>query len=628
MLTVLLALSHNDIHTVRWPTKIVEQSINIWPGFIRRRGFLGISPSFDTDASPQANLGVSQLVLPQTGIDGVVLRGVTIDGSQDIRPIARRWWKPSVDSENSVALSLDAKRTIDAHWVERQFAENAIVDHPMDVIRVNALTRLINKAYLDNGYINSGVIVGKVDAESRLHVRLIFGHLNNSKNSFESVRVHFQPGSRGLSRSYIKGRLKLSPAKPFNIHDLDRKFRLLAESPEIRTISVDIQPGEDPGEAGLDVLVRPQSRIDAYTVFSNARSPSVGGERIGFGGSARHILRSGDIILGEYGITRGLSDFDGSYRAPLIGSNLYLSVHGGFNKAAVVDTPLVPLDIRSQEYFYEGGLQIRLVAEPLEPANGHEPAKNAIEVQTGVLVTHRRVDSFLLGAPFSFNPGAVDGRTEYTAGRFVGSFVLRGTKTVAAAALTASTGFSGTQSSLNGVPEVQKHFFDVLARFDLAHRLDSKGLEVRARVIGQLSTGRLYSPERLSVGGRETVRGYREGLLLADDAVITSLEFARPVQFGRSSVGPAMQRAQTLTPSIFFDSAFVHNHGAPQPIARWLGGVGGALDWSPTDWFSANFTAARALRSIPAPGDRDLQDRGFSFRVIVHPLALLGGPFR
>jgi hypothetical protein len=35
---------------------------------------------------------------------------------------------------------------------------------------------------------------------------------------------------------------------------------------------------------------------------------------------------------------------------------------------------------------------------------------------------------------------------------------------------------------------------------------------------------------------------------------------------------------------------------------------------------SARVTYAEALRSLDAPGTRDLQDRGFQFRVTVRPL--------
>ncbi len=241
-------------------------------------------------------------------------------------------------------------------------------------------------------------------------------------------------------------------------------------------------------------------------------------------------------------------------------------------------------------------------------------------ISVGLRVAHRRTRTFLFGAPFSFSPGAVDGRAEYSALRLTGDWIERGRNQVVAASLTWSVGLEGTRSDIPGLPTPDRHWQAALARFSFARRLMANGLELRLRAAGQYADGLLYSGERIAAGGENSVRGYRETLLLGDTGLYGSAELALPFSLsGRRNRGFDWG---AFTVSAFVDGATLHNRSDPQPAPQSVASVGASLAWVPSEAIFARVTFAQGLRDVPQIGSRDLQDRGFQFRLVVRPLAL------
>jgi hemolysin activation/secretion protein len=66
------------------------------------------------------------------------------------------------------------------------------------------------------------------------------------------------------------------------------------------------------------------------------------------------------------------------------------------------------------------------------------------------------------------------------------------------------------------------------------------------RINGQLSNNPLLAPEQFSIGGAESVRGYRENELLRDNGVFGSIELRFPIIHGKAN-------SQILVLAPFFD---------------------------------------------------------------------------
>jgi hemolysin activation/secretion protein len=529
-------------------------------------------------------------------------------------------WRPPDAGGADLKLEHAPGQALDEAWVRRQFELNGLPGG--GVGRALALVQLVNRAYLSAGFINSGLVVRPQPAPDVLDLRVVYGGLTAPAEGVPPISVAWNGGhAKGLTADYVRDRLPSTRQRPLNAQALERDFRLLAEDPAIRTVNADLRPGSRPGEASLGVSVYPQDRFDLYVTAANDRSPSVGGERASVGGSIRNAVWAGDVLSAEGGITDGVEDAAASYAVPFLSPRNTLSIHGGFDDAAVVDSGLRPLDITAKERFVEGGLSRKLIDAPLLPSARAGRWSSARTLTVGGLIAWRQSTSTLLGERFSFAPGAVNGRSEYTALRLVGDYVVRNVDQVFAISLTGTVGLDGTRTDIPGLENPSQHFVAALAQVNYARRLDSHGLELRARLSGQWADGVLYSGERFSAGGETTVRGYRETLLLTDEGVIGSIEIARPISLsGRQGAGKAFDWG-AFTLAGFVDGALVRNKTDPQPDHR-IYSVGGSLTWTPAEALSARITFAEALKDVEVPGSRDLQDRGISFRVTVRPLRL------
>lgn len=498
-------------------------------------------------------------------------------------------------------------------WVERQF-ERALAVGSMKPSAAIGLVQQINRAFASAGFVNSGVLIGGAESAS-LELNLVYGRLTDD-NGEPGLIINWADGHKGgLSARYVRDRFGAATGQPLNALSIERDFRLLAEDPTIRSLNAALSPGEAPGLASLQLTVRPGRRFDLYLKAANDRSPSVGSEQLLGGVSRRNVLIAGDLVSVETGFTGGTQSAQLAYSAPLFTRSTALVVRGGFNRAAVVDRPLVPLDIRTRDRSFEAGLTHTILREPLMPRVEAGRWTSSQTLNLGVFGVHRRQKSFLLGEPFSFAPGSAGGRTEYKATRLTADYLRRNVRSVISASATTTIGLGGTQSDIPSLPNPKDHFLSMLANVAFAQRLASNGLELRGRMTGQWSGGTLYSSERLSVGGVNSVRGYRESLFLADRGLIGSAELAYPI-----SLSPREGNAVTL--SVFADGALFTNAGEDRLPVKSIASIGAAAAWSPLPGIRLMGAYGYALKTVVLPQTRDLQDRGFHFRILVHPLDL------
>ncbi len=534
-------------------------------------------------------------------------------------------WRPTADPATGAVLDHRPGEAVDAAWVRRQFTGADLIGRPVPLDRIVARVQQINAAFVQNGYVNSGVRItgGAAQDGGRLRLTLVLGRLAALDATEPRVSVRWvDDRSGGLSPGYVRDRMSAATATPLNAIALEQQFRLLAENPAIATVNADLRPGGRAGEATLQVTVEPAARSDLYLSYANSRSPSIGGERVALGGLWRNLLVAGDVVGLETGVTSDRGDVNLSYEVPLFDTATTALIRGGYNEAAVVDRPLIPLDIQAVDWTVEAGLTRDVVLRPLTPLPDGRSWRSARSVRLGFRVAHRRSETSLLGRPFSFSPGSVDGVAEYSALRLTADWIERGIRSVSALSVTGTQGLDGTRGDIFGLASPDEDFRTINVQFSHARRLTDAGLELRTRVGAQAADGILYSGERLSAGGEYTVRGYRETLILADTGVIGSVELAQPFSLtgGRRDVrGLDWGSFQA---AVFVDGAYLHNREGQQPRPQSIGSVGIGLAWTPIDAFQARITYGEPLEDAPVVGERDLQDRGFQFRITLRPLRL------
>ncbi len=574
--------------------------------------------------APPADGGASPLLEDETRVRSVdILEDEGATARQRRQSAPPRGWRPPVEARSGLTLEHESGGPLDAAWVRRQFALNAIEGGAAD--RAVALVQLINRAFLTAGFINSGLLVEPRSGPDagRLRLRLIHGRLVAPSAGARPVQVSWADGHRrGLSEHYVRARMASADRRPLNAVRIERDFRRLADNPAIQTVDAQLRPGGAPGEASLNLVVLPRERTDLYLSAANSRSPSVGGERLAIGGLFRNLISAGDTFSAEFGATRGVLDGAAAYATPILDGQTTFSARANFNRAAVVDRPLVPLDIRARDVGAEASLVRRIVDFPLTPLSTGRWSPSR-QLSLGVALGWRRQRAFLLGQPFSFAPGSVDGRAEYGAMRLVADYVLRNVDQVLAVSATATMLLWGTLSDQPLIPDADRNFHSLLVQLNYARRLDRHGLELRARLTGQIADSVLYSGERLAIGGAASVRGYRETLLLADRGLVGSIEMAHPFSISPRGRAPGGWNWGAFTAGIFADAALADNFNGPDPSPDKIASVGVMLAWQPSAALSLRIDYGRALVDADQVGSRDLQDRGVHFRLVFHPLVLI-----
>jgi len=536
----------------------------------------------------------------------------------------KRPGRPSGQAEG-LRIRLRPGEVMGAAWVRRQFVSNRLIGAPTTADHIASLVLLINEAFIQNGYINTGLLLERQDwpgAGAVLNLKLVKGRFAPLRTRGPNAGIVWaRGGARGLRRSYVRNRMPSVDRTPLNTIDVEHDFRLLADDPAIRTINARVSPGGQPGVANLTVTVAPQPRLDVYATVANSRSPSVGGIRYGGGATFRNAVFSGDLLSLDGGETSGLADAVVAYSTPFFSPSTFVDFRGVADQAAVVDQAVRSLAIRSEENSIEAGVSERLINDPLSPmpdGAGWTPAQS---LAVGIRLASRHTYSSLLGSPFSFSPGAFNGVAIVNVVRGTADYVLRGERQVLAVSATATYGISGTGPDLPGVVTPDPHFKAILLEANYARRLTLGWLEFRARLTAQQATSPLYSSEQLAAGGQDTVRGYRENLLLADGGVIGSLELACPVSVEHPACDARTDSWKAVRLSVFTDGAYLRNHAGPQPTPDALASVGVGVTWTPSNLLFARFTYGGALISAAQSGPKDIQDEGIGFMVTVHPLA-------
>jgi hemolysin activation/secretion protein len=154
--------------------------------------------------------------------------------------------------------------------------------------------------------------------------------------------------------------------------------------------------------------------------------------------------------------------------------------------------------------------------------------------------------------------------------RFSQDWVNRGTRRVLAARSQFSLGIDAFDATINDTG-TDGRFFSWLGQFQWVQQLSSRNLLV-ARIDAQLTPNSLLPLERFSIGGVDTVRGYRQNQLVADNGILGSVEVRIPLASDSSRL--------QLAPS--FEIGTVWNDRDINPDPATIASLGLGLRWQAT----------------------------------------------
>ena len=508
-----------------------------------------------------------------------------------------RFVLPSVDSATSAAATQTVTlqsvvlrgNTVVSNDTLQEVAA-PYLNRPARADELEDLRQKLTRVYTERGYVNSGVVWQGEASGGVLTGQVVEGRLS-------AIRLH---GMQRLDERHLTRRLVTAADGPFNLEALRERFQLALGDPLIARMNARLTPGEQPGEAILDVdvaLARPWQ----FSVFANNyRAPSIGANAVGASASFRNLTGFGDLLEASYqnapeSAARGRASLSWGMPLGFAGTRFSIALEHG--DSAVVEQPAAALEINGQLSSVDVGLS-QTVLESL-----------AHKLSVGVNRVGRSNRTLLMGLPFSFTPNEPEGVTRETLWRVWQDYSYR-TPTQVVALRSTYTAGRNNLIDIAGLPPIDrpaKSFHLWTGQAQWGRQIMDNGAQLVLRGTLQHTSDRLLALDGLALGGVNTVRGYRENTLVRDAGAIANLEFDYPLQ---RNAGTGAQI--NLIP--FADYGRARNAGGPVTTLA-SAGLAARVQWMR---FYVDLAVAKRLRSSDAPAASSpsrLQDAGIHLQV-------------
>lgn len=450
--------------------------------------------------------------------------------------------------------------------------------------------------YISKGYVNSGAVIPN---QTVVNGKIIF-------EIIEGRITHLDvKGNKKFSREYIENRLYLDAGPPLNIDPLQKRLQQLQMDPRIAHIQAELKPGVNLGDSLMTVEVEERNPFHIQLGFDNYQSPTIGAE----GGivtlAHQNLTGHGDILnLHTRSSRENSPQIDTWYSLPITPHDTVLTLGYRKNQFDVREGAFEKLDIVSKTEAFQITLRhpfYRTLTQEFAMSFSAENNKNKTS---------------LLGLPFSFSPGAVDGESINTVLRFSQDWTHRTQKQVVAARSRFSLGINAMNATIHTNDLPDGRFFSWLGQVQWARRLDFLDTQLIFRTDLQLSNDSLLGLEQIAAGGRYSVRGYRENQMVRDQALITSMEARIPLVRDKGWT-------EYLQAAVFLDFGEAWNKSQATPSPDNISSVGIGLRWAgfllkhPFE-IQPKFEIywGFPLRDIDTPGG-DFQDHGIHFQFVI-----------
>ena len=472
-------------------------------------------------------------------------------------------------------------------------------NRPLSSLDLEAARVALTLWYVNHGYVNSGAVIEDPAVQEGVFTfKIVEGRLTD-------IRIQ---GNRWIWPGFYARRLRANGGDPLNANEVRNTLQIWREDYPIEQVNAEIQPGALPGEAIMNVNLKEKFPYHFGLQYANDKPPSTGPEQVTALLRADSLTGNADPLTFDYGIVRsaddgmagsqwlGWNDLSASYSFPFTARDTALGVQYSRSSASVLEAEFAQLDIRSEMESY--GISL---SQPLY----RTPTREFALTLTG---ERRSSQTYLLGIPYSFSPGAVEGKSVDSALRLSGQFVDRDTKHVFAARATLNLGLDVLDATRNATGP-DGRFVSFIGQVQYLRRFWNTRNELLLKVAGQYTDDPLLSMEQLAIGGASTVRGYRENTMIRDKGVMATAEFHIPL-WHDSAQSPIIQ----LVP--FVDWGLGKNNDNLTTTFDDIGSAGMGVIFTPHKNVSASLYYGYPFRYVHYV-NHDLQDVGIHFRLTV-----------
>ena len=452
---------------------------------------------------------------------------------------------------------------------------------------LNKLRNDISIAFYQQGYINSGVILPDQKVKDGIvDFKVIQGKLTG---------IHITDNEYTRSRFFSK-RIEVHQGEYLRLNEIQTGLQILQQHPLVERLNARLLPGAALGEAELSVKLTERIPYQIALAYDNHRSPSVGAERASLVMYHRSLTGRGDMLSAEFGNTDGLQDISTGYSIPINRNDTTIDVSYSSSDSIVVEEPFNIINIESESESISAGIS-------------HPFVKQLNRELTGRLrLEKKHSQSSILGIPFSFSPGVINGESTVAMLSAGVDWLKRDQQQVLALGFQVKKGIDALGSSINsGLPDSE--FMTLNGQLQFARRFDWRFSQMVIKSGFQLAQDSLLPDVKYSIGGSQTVRGYRENQYVRDSGALLSLEYRTPLLIDDAN---RIQYGLQLVPFIDYGTGWDDDDSLPTSSKSKLMSIGMGLVWEPTKKFHAELYWASRREDVPNP-DTDLQDDGIHF---------------
>lgn len=469
------------------------------------------------------------------------------------------------------------------------------------ISHVNQACEALQKTYHDAGYTLVRVTWPPQDGKNGVIT------LEVSEGKVGRLRVK---GAKFFLPDKIKNQVpSAAEGEVLNFNRFKAEILALNRHPD-RQVTPDVRPGIDPGTWDVDLNVKDKNPLHGSVELNNRYSPDTTELRVNGGLSYSNLWQAGHTLGFNFQVApERLEDaavFSGYYVMPLNDSTSLMLT--GTKQDSDINT-LGGSSVGGRGYVLGARLNFTL---PTGPPFAEKPSYFHT-LSAGFDFKHFDEDVTFGGEtqatpieyfPFSLNYG--------------GTWLGKTHSTDINAGLTAGLRGLGSDAYEFDNKRYLAGGNFLAVRGDLAHTHDLPGgMEIFAKVQGQLASRPLINSEQFSGGGLGTARGYLESTVLGDNALAGSLELRSPSLINRSKpADPASQGSLADIPAprkdewrfyLFADAATLTlNDPLPgQTDQDSLVSVGAGSRISLRDHFHASLDAGLPLRDAGVVQDGD-----------------------
>ncbi|NET54906.1 MAG: ShlB/FhaC/HecB family hemolysin secretion/activation protein [Symploca sp. SIO2E6] len=450
----------------------------------------------------------------------------------------------------------------------------------------------ITQLYLEQGYINSRALLKEQTiTDGVATIEVIEGTITEIEIT----------GQQRFRTNYFTSRLNRGIHTPLNVNQLEDQLRLLQINPLIEDLEVDLEPAEDTGESILRLNVEEASPWFGSAFIDNYSAASVGSERFGLSGGYRNLIGVGDVFTatGTRSFTGGSTIFDFNYLIPFNALDGTIQLRTTIDRNEVTQSPFDELGIEGESETYE--ISVR------------QPIKRSFteEFALSVGLNHRDGQTFLFdNVGTAFGSGAeADGTTRTTVLSFGQDYLRRDRLGAWVLRSQFNFGVDLLDATINPDPIPDGRFFNWNGQIQRIHQLTPQQLLIVQGNI-QLSPDSLLGAQRFTIGGGQTLRGYRQGARSGDNGWRLSVE-------DRITLIQAQPGISLLQIAPFFDLGTVWNNPSnPDQIANEhvLAGLGTGIIYSPIEDLTMRIDFTIPLVDL-SDRSTNIQDDGIYFSI-------------